>query len=429
MIKIDYKKILYYLIIVDLLLSGVGRIIVLGPLTGRTILFVFATISWLIPSFMHGFKFSKKPFLLITAFLFYLILNILVVGDAAISIKIDFFLRYAFLLMVFYFENYYNNRNINIEIIKIKKLFKNLTLLFAAFSILLWIYVLIIGLPAYNTVELGFFRPYAYGRLDFIGGRIPRIFMKTSVFIPIGMFFFIDDYFREGKKTELIGILLHVIALITTFTTGFWLFSVVCVAVIFIKRGSLNIKRIITFILGIVVLIIANLKLDFIGILESKYSGNYTSDNRLVQVKGLFREFLGKPLFGYGFGHKVAIVYNGKVRETDGFEIAYGELLVDTGIIGIALFLICIAYCLFKMFKQAKHNEEMFIFAMGIVFICLQSLTNPYINNSIGLTYLGLCVGMSNALSKKNYIDSKLIKDLMDKFKKSFKKKKIRLKA
>ena len=425
MFRIDTKKLLFYLIIIDLVLSGVGRIIVFGPLTSRTILFVIATFSWLLPSLMRGYyKSNIGSVVTVLGFLSYLMINILLIGDSSFSTRVDFFLRYAFLLMVFYFENYFKKDSIYEGITETKELLKLLTLIFSIFSIGLWIWVWFKGEAAYQIIEINFFKKYSYGQLAFIHGKIPRIFMKTSVFIPIGLFFQVDDFMRFGTKKTLLCIVIHALAIITTFTTGFWIFSVVIVFVILLKNG-VNPKVIYAGVIGLFCLMLLNNKFDLLNILESKYEGNYTADNRLVQFKGLFKEFMVKPVFGHGFGHKVAIEYNGSIRVTESFEISYCELLVDTGVVGLLLFLFCIFYYVIRLIKQSRIVSDLFIFSMGLIFICLQSTTNPYINNSIGLTYFGICAGLSNCLKHNTNNNSSIrdymtIKHLLSKYEKKF---------
>ena len=206
--------------------------------------------------------------------------------------------------------------------------------------------------------------------------------------------FQIDRYLEEPKTVSLVKCGIYALAIVTTFTTGFFLATAVCVILLLNKRKVFR-KRI-GFIILLVGIIgaIAVLRFGLIGIMTGRYTGDYSSNYRLIQLESILNAFSQKPLFGHGFGYEFTTVYGNTVRTTPNFEIAWGETLVDTGIIGFGLFVSIVFIVFHKLLKRAGTEKVWYPFAMGLLVIFIESLTNPFINNSIGLTYFAICSGL-----------------------------------
>lgn len=155
-------------------------------------------------------------------------------------------------------------------------------------------------------------------------------------------------------------------------------------------------------ILFVILIILGAFLISRLGVVDmmvERFSGpDYTSTYRLTQLSSIIKEFIQKPLFGHGFAYEYTTVYGNTVRTTSGFEVAWGELLVDTGVIGFILFVLIYSRVFRQLSKLSKQNKTVYVFLVGLALICLESFTNPFINNAIGLTYFGICAGITNVI-------------------------------
>ena len=110
-------------------------------------------------------------------------------------------------------------------------------------------------------------------------------------------------------------------------------------------------------------------------------------------------EFTKSPIIGSGLGGELTGDYSILKNFTFHFEIMWLELLFHTGILGFVFYISLIAVVLKDMFKEYKTNGNYycFIMAMGLVFLCLETSTNPFMNNAIGIGYLAICAGFANS--------------------------------
>ena len=402
--RLKLLNILNCIILLDLIFGGTGRVIMFGSISFRTALFagvMLLTFLFLI----RGNIYIQGWFVFLEAtFIIYLCANSIIVGDKSFSVKIDYLSRYLYTLMALFYIAYFSKYNSDIEIYRIRIIFERLTLVFALFSIALWLYAFSLGGAAYQIIEYGFFRPKVYGSLSLIGNGIPRIFMKSSIFISIGLLFQFDRMIDCPSLTNLIKTSICAIAILTTFTVGFLVATSVCIVAL------INRKHIMTRISGILIVsvllfvIVIVYKIGVFSIIANRFnSSDYSSTYRLTQSLSIFKEFCKCPILGHGFGYEFTTVYGSTTRTTATFEVAWGELLVDAGIIGFGLFVGLVIIVLKRMLILGKKDNNIFLFALGLIIICLESFTNPFINNSIGLTYFGICLGIVHSFWHKKY--------------------------
>ena len=399
--RVNNIEILNFIILFDLFFCGSGRLIMFGSISMRMVLFALAVTYTIGNAIVNGESFEAKSMLAIAFFLTYLVFNVICVGDKSLGIKFDFFSRYAYVAMVFFYETYFSRDNTDELIAKMRSMIEVMTLAFAIFSIVLWIYALSLGQHAYDAIEMNFLRPKVYGNFDFIGGRIPRIFLKGSIFVPIGLLFEADHFLKFPTVRSTIKCGIYVIALATTFTTGLFFATAVC-GIILLLHERAFLKKI-GLLMGIIIaaMIPLTVKAGLINVMALRYHGDYSTSYRTIQLISSINEFLKKPLFGHGFGYEFTTIYGNTVRTTSGFEIAWGETLVDCGIIGFLGFVFIILLVFYRLLTHSDKDNTLYIFALSLLLICLESLTNPFINNSIGLTFFAICAGIGNSVVKK----------------------------
>lgn len=395
-IKKSTLKLLNFIILVDLTLGGSGRLIMFGSISFRLVLFGTTLAYTVIYSIRKRIRLNTGIIPLISVFIVYISISALFVGNSAFSAKFDFLSRYLYILLVLFYEIYFRRYFRFDDVEEIRSIFETLTFIFAVFSVALWLFAFKLGNAAYSIIEYGFFRPKVYGNFDFIGGGIPRIFMKSSIFIPIGLLFQIDRLISKPTFRKIIKTIIYVIAIVSTFTTGFFIASAICVIILLYKNHVLTRKVGILFFLLLLIGIYGVIKFDLINTILGRFSGeDYSSTYRLTQLESIIKEFLKSPILGHGFAYEYTTVYGSTIRTTSGFEIAWGELLVDTGIIGFLLFGMITIKVFHRLLVYGKRNNTAFVFALGLLLIYIESFTNPFINNSIGLTYLSICAGMT----------------------------------
>ena len=399
--KYSVRNILNFVLLFDLIFGGSGRLIMLGPLSFRTILFAAAMVYTFVLAVTGKTTFEGRLYLLIALFVVYLFFNVTVIGEKSLSEQFDFLSRYLYIILVFFYETYFSGGPGGSNE-KIRKMFCHMVVLFALFSLLLWAAGFMLGKSrGYDLIEMRFFRPYVYGNMDYIGSRIPRIFMKSSIFVPVGLMFFLDDYLSDHSPRSVLKIIICGLALVTTFTTGLYFSTAICLLLLLHHRKVLTGKMSILIVFGLVAVMVAAWRFGLVDLMLSRYSGNYSTSYRTIQMESILKEFSKKPIFGFGFGHEFTTYYGTEVRTTPNFEISWGELLVDTGMTGFVLFTAGILTIMRRLRLLSHKDDIYYVFRLGLIVICLESFTNPFINNSIGLTYYALCAGMANAALKQ----------------------------
>ncbi len=397
-INLSLVRLLNWIILFDLVFGGSGRLIMVGGLSFRTILFGISIILAVIYSLMGRVVFENKMFLLILLFVSYLVINVVAVGNKPISDKFDFLSRYLYILMVFFYDVVFCSKGGKVSIEEIRKVFESLTFYFAIFSIALWTLAAGLGGRSYQIIGAGFLAPRVYGNMDFISAGIPRIFLKSSILIAVGLVFHLDRFIDRPSSHKLFKCIVCGLALITTFTAGFFIATAICVLILLHKKQVMKKQIMVIFVAIMLVGIAVIARMGLLDIMAGRYSGDYSSSYRLIQFRSIIGEFFKSPIIGHGFGYEFTTVYGDTIRTTRNFEIAWGELLVDGGLIGSLLFVFIIGLTLRRIFKLSRiyQNNTLYVFGLGLVLICLESFTNPFINNSIGLTYFAICAGSIN---------------------------------
>ncbi len=402
---IRIMRVLNLVILLDLIFGGSGRLIMFGSLSFRTLLFGLVGLYTIFYMLAHRVRIDINIGLMLGLFIIYLILNTIIIGDKPIAIKFDFLSRYLYIFMALFYMLYFMKYRGYNDIAYFRSLFEKLTFLFAVFSILLWVYAFRLGASAYSVIEYGFFRPKVYGSFAILGGGIPRVFMKSSIFVPIGLIFQLDKLVDSPSTTKAMKVFIYALAVLTTFTTGFFIATGICVILLLHKKRLLSKRISILIIAAILVGGFVAFRMGIINLMIDRFSSaDYSSTYRFTQIDSIIREFMAKPFFGHGFGHEFTTEYGNTIRTTANFEVAWGELLVDTGIIGFLLFVMIIFSVLIKLFRRSVNSKTAYVFALGLLLICLESFTNPFINNSIGLTYFGICVGINKVVKRDNIV-------------------------
>lgn len=390
-----FGSLLLSAILFELMLGGGGRLTALGPISLRMILFAAALVLTVF-YFLTGKKLTRDYTTLLAFFSSVLGLG-LVIGLIHGSEKALWWedvkpLLYVFILPFFYFSIAGRDAERISGIIQACGLI--LALLF--FAALVAIHTGFVPfLTFYHFVlptEEFFFR----GELTF--------FYKGFLYLPIS-FIFIQ---MSGKrKWWLIPV---VLALLLTFTRGFWfaLLATYCVYLGFALFARFSYPKFLHFVLCLLATVIILAKSQFLIASASQWIDSlnkenelpqveqrdaptdtkklnprllgdraYSDDSRWRQVRQVLREMdLQSVLLGHGFGQGIPI-------RPIHMEISYLEIFHKQGIIGL-FFWLYLLILLYRKYREADGVlREPFFF--GALFVFIQSTTNQFVNNPIGL--------------------------------------------
>ncbi len=204
-------------------------------------------------------------------------------------------------------------------------------------------------------------------------------FYKGFLFLCVGLIFYSLD---RGLKNRIISLLL-LIAIILTFTRGFVL-SITLVFmfyVLFIQKNRL--ARVLLLALCII------LSPYLVGVAASVLDKtNPSNTDRLIQLAQVAERVNPISIFvGHGFGIGVPI-------RPIHMEISFLEIFHKQGLFGLMFWsaLLVITVQRYTKIRSYKYKRIALGFLLSSLFIYVQSQTNPFLNNSIGMSFLLISV-------------------------------------
>lgn len=399
--QIKIENIVTYIVIFDLVLGGTGRVITIGGTSFRIIMMaVLLALEFLM--------LVKKPFVIDLHNRIFILIVVIFVLDLFLGIMlnnpafaIDEFSGYMTIMIIPFFILRYKNNYLTAS--SDFAFFHRLLVVFSLLSIGIWTYAMLRGIGAYAQIR-ALLDQYWYGSISFIG-HIPRIFLKSSIFVPIGLLFSLDNLWNKKRNSLLciIEIIIFFITILTTFTVAFYVFSAFVVVLYLVKvKKRVNIIRIVLsgVIIGSIAIIILH-NTGAIDILMSRFSGEYSVSIKIEEAQQIIEEWVSSPIFGYGFGHTIDFNLN-YIQKTNSYryEVMWLQLLCHTGLIGTIPFIMHVFITEKRLQRSYLISKETlcFIIELGVLFICLVSFTNPFMNNSIGLIFYSMAVGVADGL-------------------------------
>ncbi len=360
-------KSFFVLILFELVVGGSGHYTELGPITARMLFYLVAVISSL---FYYSFRkvIKRDVFLITGSFTLLSILGVIigVINNAPLTLIIEDFKPLSFFYILLFFSIMIKKPN-DIELISsvIKK----------GAIIIALIYLLTIAMLYFGKIDFGTFysNQEKYGEVIFRNDTL--FFYKGFLYLCIGFFF----YLFTNSKYKFISLLFLYICIILTLTRGFIIFTTALLLffLLFIYKNKL--LKFFIIISGLIMTVIA------IPILFDALGDKSDSDSmRYVQIEQVISSVNPISLiFGHGFGIGI------EIRPIH-MELSFLEIFHKQGLIGI-VFWICVFSHIFFMFfniKDRKVKNQGYPFVLSVVFVILQSTTNPFMNNPIGLTVI-----------------------------------------
>jgi len=393
--------ILFFLLIIEIAIGGGGRLTAIGPVSLRMILFVLALLISAF-YFIRGRKIPADYTSLLVFFSIASIIGILIGLSSGANRSLLWEdikpLLYFLILPFFYFAvSDIKILNQTASVFKVS----GIVLTAAFFAILLSIHLHLIPF-------LSLYKPLILTEEFFFRGELTFTY-KGFLFLCIGFLFF---HFTGGKYKALFMTLLCM-AILFTVTRGFWLALFSTYAFYYFVKPNLNVrvKGILFASLAITIVLQGQVMITktskTIDQLRSTNSSAvnlpprnnllgdraYSDKGRFQQIKEVMAEVTPLSiLIGHGFG-------NGIPARPVHMEISYLEIIHKQGILGLA-FWACLFWLLFKKYRSAPESGLRDAFFFSSLFIFLQSLTNQYMNNPIGLSVILLSMVSLDMLQK-----------------------------
>ncbi|WKK58406.1 O-antigen ligase [Sphingobacterium sp. BN32] len=359
--KYGLKDLFFYVVIIEIVIGGSGRMIEFGPLSLKMVLFAIALI---ISFFSLREVKSSEVFKIQTFFIITLLTSFLVAifNRADPPAFLEDMKPLLFIFMINYFAiNIKTRKDIEIVTLLIKR-----ASLIMAIIYLLTVLALFLGVLNFTT----FYEQQSEG--SEIMFRNEYFFLyKGFLYLGIGFFFCLLSI----KKLDKLFALILFIALALTLTRGFILAALLLFAYyVFFLNKSISLKSI-TIVLGVVSFIyFLPLLFDTLGDKSDSDMIRITNINEVLDALTIPSFFIGH---GFGIGVPIRPVH---------MEISYLEIFHKQGIFGLSFWIFLFVFLVKKYIQLKIFKKEALPYVLSVGFVYLQSFTNPFINNPIGIS-------------------------------------------
>jgi hypothetical protein len=362
-----FLKLVFIFSFYELVIGGGGRFLEVGSVTFRMIFFLIAIV---ISIFMYVHKNSIKKNLVILIFSFSVLLLFSSVIGLANNASLDLVLEdvkpLSFFYMIFFFSLAINNIE-DIELVN--KIIKQ-GAVFLSIS-----YLSVIILLFYGYIDFGTFynKQNEIGEVMFRGDSL--FFYKGFLYLCIGFFFFL----LSKDKYKILFLILIFASIALTLTRGFIIFTALisCYYVFFINKAKV-LKWMWALVLFGIVIIGGPLFIETLGDRSDSDTVRYIQIDQVYDAVNPLSIFIGH---GFGIGVPDRPVH---------MENSFLEIYHKQGLLGIAFWMMLFGYTVLLYFriKDIDYKKTSLPFLLSVVFIFFQSLTNPFVNNPIGLSML-----------------------------------------
>lgn len=383
--KKTVAKSFFLIMLTEIFIGGAGRVFAFGSITLRMIFFVSAIIytAILLTSYV---KFNSLAIKLTLVFIPVTLLGILVgmINHTDPSNLVENVLMHSFFFTFPFFSQFIKTEH---DVDRIIKIFKR-SALFLAVIYLLFLVALITKLIPFAIAYKVLTNPEIAFRGD------SALFYKGFLFMCCGVFFY-----GIGKNTisKYLGWLIILAAVIATLVRGFVVSLVGC----YVFYLSF-IKNIIWGLIFIAAIFIA---FPFVLNYYKTALGDRSSSDqiRIVQIQQVAERTTPMSfIIGTGYGAGVPV-------RSNHFEINYLELFYKQGIIGLMFWFGLLAIVVYKFYKAKRvgNGKKGVPFLLSCLFLYIQSASNPFLTNSMGMTILFISILSLDVLSvniKKVYV-------------------------
>ena len=372
-------------IVLELMIGGSGRFLEFGSVTARMLLYALAIIYSLLLFFKENVV--KKYYINLNILFFILSFFSVLIGlfnQADPNLIWEDLKQISYFPMIIFFSIVINSYT---QVIKISYLIKlsAVVLLVSYLSVLL---ALQLGVIPFNVLydflsesDQIFFR----GELGF--------FYKGFVVLCVGLFFFILE---KPILSKIMGGFMFM-GILLTFTRGL-IYSTIVIFAAYLAYFNLKTKNLLNIMLlivlpSVIAVPILSLFLETLG--DKSESDSVRIENIQQVLDGIDSTsfFIGH---GFGVGVKIRPVH---------MEISYLEIFHKQGVLGLIFWAFILLILIIKFTSACRHGNNLIAtpFFLSSILVFIQSLTNPYLNNPIGMSMILISIVCLDVLSKCSY--------------------------
>ncbi|WP_141052062.1 O-antigen ligase family protein [Aliarcobacter cryaerophilus] len=360
-------KFFFIVLLLELFLLGSGQFLSINGISLR-MLFYFIAIAMSIILLINGKRIYKEVFSFFIVYLTMILFasSIGSLNGANSSQILENIKPLVFAFMIIPFSLFI----INLKRVYLVSNLIKLSGLFMSVSLILLLLFLMLGYIDFNAMYV----LLSSDANDFMmnNADIPRIFYKGFLYVCIAFIF----YAYSDYKYKIFILSLLFIAILLTFTRGFLLaliLSFIFISIIeFKKKKSFFI--LISIFIGLII---------FLPFYTNIIGERDVSDSiRILQIKEVFDSITISSFFiGHGYGIGVP-------TRPNGMEITFLEIFHKQGILGLFLWIGFLFYMIYNylIIKNIAYKKTFKPFLVSTFFVYFQSLTNPYLNNPIGMS-------------------------------------------
>jgi hypothetical protein len=373
-------RLLLVFLLLELFLFGGGRILNVGIVSLRMYFFVIALTVGLI--YLFQLRRINSTFLILLLFSALLIAEGTIIGIMNGADLEKVFndvkpLLSLFGILFFYFAI----RSVQ-DVSLVVRLLKLSAQLLAFLYLLVFILINTRALPFAKFYALASPTEEFFFRGDF------AFFYKGFFFLVVGTFFV-----ANGKSLkERILLIILIVASLLTFTRGF----ILSVVLVFLLYLVVIRKKSIPLIIFLIALAVGGSSVWNFVEYKTKLNRSLSNSDRLIQIKEVSESVNPTSiLIGKGFGIGVK-------SRPDHMEISYLEIFHKEGLFGLSFYglILVLSFLLFKKACYAGNQKVATPFMLAIWFTFILSITNPFINNPIGINMVLISLVSLNVLSK-----------------------------
>lgn len=374
------------IIVLELMIGGSGRFLEIGPVTARMILYTIALIYSLF-LVVRG-TFIKKYYVKLTILVFVLSLFSSLVGSfnhADPYLIFEDLKQVSYFPMIIFFSIFINSYD---KVLKISYLIKLSAIVLLA-SYLLVLSALLLGIIRFDVLY-EFLSEYDQ---VFFRGEAGFFFYKGFIVLCLGVFFFLLE---KTFFSKIMGGLMF-LGVVLTFTRGF-IYSTIVIFAAYLAYLNLKNKNLLN-IISLIILPLAIAPLFLSWFVEALGSRDESDSIRLETIQQVLDSVDPISFFiGHGLGIGVPI-------RPIHMEISYLEIFHKQGVLGLAFWGLILFVLIIKFANACRYGNNLIAtsFFLSSLFVFLQSLTNPYINNPIGMSIIIIALVCLDVLSKYSY--------------------------
>jgi len=372
---------LMYAVVIEAAVLGSGQMLHAGPVTFKMFLFT-VSLFYVLFALVCGDRIRTSTMLLAAAYLISIAVASavgLLRGAPLDRLGKDISPLLSFLLLPFFELTIRTGRQVTRVV--------QCILLAAAAITGAYIYIVLSLWTGRQSYAALFEWLYPLGNGDFLFDEsTQRVFYKGAVYLGIALSFLL---FRR-KRWARIAAVLMILNLIAIGTRGFFL-ALFLTGLLYVLIGPMRWAMKAALILP--VLLVGAFLLPRLFLLAGDRSES--NQTRIVTMsEALDRTTIVSTIIGNGFGIGVP-------ERPEHMEISYLEILYKQGVLGLCWWGALLSFLVVR-FRRALHSGKKglaYSFFLSSVFIVLESFTNPYINNPIGMTFVTLALACMNILA------------------------------